>query len=262
MQTGAFYDQIPLWGIFLITVVLILASIEGGLRVGAYRRKKARSEDKPPVGEMVAATLGLLAFLLAFTFGMAASRFDTRRSLVVDEANAIGTTFLRAGLIDEPHRSQVRGLLREYVDARIVGGDRSKLAQSLERSTVLHEKLWSHAEAVGRKDPGSIVVGLFITSLNETIDLHTKRLTFGLRTRIPWVIWVTLYLVSILGMSVIGYHAGLAGSGRSIAMLAVLLSFAAVLTLIADLDRSQEGLLRVSQQPLIDVQTSMNPTGG
>ena len=88
-------DVIPLWGVFLITVAVILLSIECGFRLGQFRRRSSELEDKPPVGEMVGATLALLAFMLAFTFGLAASRFEVRRGLVIDEANAIGTTYLR-----------------------------------------------------------------------------------------------------------------------------------------------------------------------
>ncbi len=169
----------------MATVAVIHLAVEGGVRLGQYRRRRSEQEDRPPVGEMVAATLALLAFLLAFTFGLAASRFDVRRGLVIDEANAIGTTALRAGLLPEPHRSDVRRILREYVDVRVEAIQPGKLNRSIARSEELHARLWAHAVAVGEKNPGSIVVGLFIASLNEVIDLHAKRLALGVRNRIP-----------------------------------------------------------------------------
>ena len=132
-----------------------------------------------------------------------------------------------------------------------------KLSRSIGRSEELHARLWAHAVAVGEKNPGSIVVGLFIASLNEVIDLHAKRLALGVRNRIPGTIWAALSFVTIIGTSVMGYHAGLAGSGRSLALLALVLAFSAVVTLIADLDRPQEGLLRVSQQTMIDLQKTL-----
>ena len=250
-------DLLPIWGVFLATVAVVLLAVEGGFRLGQYRRRRSEQEDRPPVGEMVAATLALLAFMLAFTFGLAASRFDVRRDLVIDEANAIGTTYLRAGLLPEPHRSDVRSLLREYVDVRLEAVQPGKLSRSIGRSEELHARLWAHAVAVGEKNPGSIVVGLFIASLNEVIDLHAKRLALGVRNRIPGTIWAALSFVAIIGTSVMGYHAGLAGSGRSLALLALVLAFSAVVTLIADLDRPQEGLLRVSQQTMIDLQKTL-----
>ena len=142
-------DLLPIWGVFLATVAAVLLAVEGGFRLGRYRRRRSEQEDRPPVGEMVAATLALLAFLLAFTFGLAASRFDVRKGLVIEEANAIGTTSLRAGLLPEPHRSDVRRLLREYVDVRLEAVQPGKLSRSIGRSEELHARLWAHAVAVG-----------------------------------------------------------------------------------------------------------------
>ena len=76
-------------------------SVECGYRLGKYRRSRHEQEKEAPLGTMVGATLGLLAFILAFTFGLAAARFDTRRQVLLDEANAIGTTYLRAGILPE-----------------------------------------------------------------------------------------------------------------------------------------------------------------
>jgi hypothetical protein len=136
-------DLLPIWGVFLATVVVVLLAVEGGFRLGQYRRRRSEQEDRLPVGEMVAATLALLAFMLAFTFGLAASRFDVRRGLVIDEANAIGTTYLRAGLLPEPHWSDVRSLPREYVDVRLEAVQPGKLNQSIGRSEELHTRLWA-----------------------------------------------------------------------------------------------------------------------
>ena len=256
MGRGEPIEFLPIWGVFLATVAVVVLAIEGGVRLGQFRRRRSEQEDRPPVGEMVAATLALLALMLAFAFGLAASRHDVRRGLVVDEANAIGTTYLRAALLPEPHRTGVRALLREYVDIRLEAVEPGKLSRSIRRSEELHARLWAHAVAVGEKDPRSIVVGLFIGSLNDVIDLHTKRLALGAGNRIPGTIWTALYFVAILGTCVMGYHAGLAGSGRSLAILALVLAFSAVMTLIADLDRPQAGMLRVSQQAMTDLRNS------
>lgn len=257
MNYGGPFDFLPIWCVFPVSVAIFVLAIEGGFRLGLYRRRRSALEDKSPVGEMVAATLALLAFMLAFVFGLAASRYDVRRHLVIDDANAIGTTFLRAGLLPEPHRTEVRALLREYLDVRLEAVQPDKLSQSIRRSEELHARLWAHATAVGQKNPSSIVVGLFIGSLNEMIDLHTKRISLGVRNRIPGTMWATLFFIAIIGTSVMGYHAGLAGSRRSLAIFAVVLASSAVFTLIADLDRPQEGLLRVGQESLIELRQSM-----
>ena len=167
-------DYLPLWGLFVAMVVVILLSVEAGYRLGGYRRQHSQQEKEAPVGAMTGTTFGLLAFMLAFTFGLAASRHDTRREVLLDEANAIGTAYLRAGLLPEPHRAEIRDLLRQYVDVRLEGVQPGKLEPALRRSEELHVVLWAQAVAVAEKSPGPIT-GLFVQSLNEVIDLHSKR---------------------------------------------------------------------------------------
>jgi uncharacterized membrane protein len=253
-------DLFPVWGLFLIVLVLVLAAIEGGYRLGSYRHRQSTKEMEAPVGAMVGATLGLLAFMLAFTFGMAASRFDTRKQLVLDEANAIGTTYLRAAMLPE-RRDEIRGLLQSYVDARLAAVQTGRVAEQILKSEDLQGQLWAQATAIGLQHPDSIVVGLFVTSLNEVIDLHAKRVTAGLRNRIPGAIWVALLTMALLSLAAMGYHAGLAGTSRSLVIIVVAVTFSAVIALVAALDRPTEGTLAVSQQALIDLQQSMSPPG-
>ena len=257
MQYTTVLDVLPLWGLFLVIVLLVLFSIEGGHRLGRYRRRRSEQEKDAPVGAMVGSTLGLLAFMLAFTFGMAASRFDTRKALVLDEANAIGTTYLRAAMLPD-RRDEVRGLLRDYVDARLEAVQSGRMAEGLRRAEDLQAQLWTAATAVGQQHPNSIVVGLFVESLNEVIDLHAKRVTAGLRNRIPGAIWVGLFTLAVLSLGAMGYHSGVVGTTRSLAVIAVAFAFSAVIALVVDLDRPQEGALTVSQQALIDVRQSMS----
>src|SRR4026207_1784346 len=132
-QYSTVLDVLPLWGVFFAVLVLVLAAIEGGYRLGNYRHRQSGGEKEAPVGAMVGATLGLLAFMLAFTFGMAASRFDTRKQLVLDEANAIGTTYLRTAMLPE-RRDEIRALLRSYVDARLEAVRPGQVAEEILRS--------------------------------------------------------------------------------------------------------------------------------
>lgn len=251
-------DYLPMWGVFAVTVVMVQLAVEAGFLLG--RRRGVRSEDaqKAPVGEIIAAMLGLLALLLGFTFNLAAARFDTRRTLVLDEANAIGTTWLRAGLLPEPQSTEVRKLLREYLEVRLGAVHSGQVQQGIARSEELQGQLWAEATAVGQQQSGSIMAGLFITSLNEVIDLHAKRVLFGLGTRIPFNIWATLYLVALLSFGAMGFHAGLPGARRYFAIIPAALTFSLVLLLIVDLDRPQGGFLRTSQQPLEDLRNLVN----
>jgi hypothetical protein len=257
MQYNGPLDALPLWGLFLVILLVVLLSVECGYRLGKFRRSRSEQEKEAPVGTMVGATLGLLAFILAFTFGLAAARFDTRRQVLLDEANAIGTTYLRAGILPE-QREEIRALLRDYVGTRLEAIRSGNIAEGIRQSENIQHQVWAQAVAVGEKNPNSIVVGLFIQSLNEVIDLHAKRVQAGLRSRIPGAIWVGLFAVAALSLATMGYQAGLVGTRRSLAVLAVAFTFSVVIELIADLDRPQEGVLRVSQRALLDVQRSMN----
>jgi hypothetical protein len=244
--------------VFVGTIIIILFAAEAGLWLGRYIRKRVQERPKAPIGEIVAAMLGLLAFMLGFTFSLAATRFDGRRALVLEEANAIGTTYLRAGLLAEPHRSELRRLLREYVKTRIVSGTRERIWQAKVQSEELHKQLWGQATEVGDKNPTSITVGLFISSLNDMIDLHAKRVQLGMRNQIPIVIWAVLYLLAVFAIGMMGYHTGMEGARRFLGFVPLVLTFSLVILLIADLDRPREGLLKVSQQSLIDLLNSIN----
>src|SRR5437016_4874308 len=156
-------DVLPLWGLFVLILLVVLLSVECGYRLGKYRRSRQEQEKEAPVGTMVGATLGLLAFMLAFTFGLAATRFDTRRQVLLDEANAIGTTYLRAGMLPD-RREEIRTLLRAYVDARLEAVWSGNVTAGIRRSEHLQDQLWAQAVGIGEHNPTSIVVGLFVQS--------------------------------------------------------------------------------------------------
>jgi hypothetical protein len=252
------FESAPVWSVFLGTIVLVLVCLQVGLRVGRRRQRNAQGKLEGS-GAMVGAAMGLLAFMLAFTFNNAASRFDNRKALVIEEANAIGTTWLRAGFLDETHRAAMRGLLRDYVDLRVkVALGEVDVEGGLRQTDVMQDQMWAIAEETGRRDSGSITTGLFIQALNDVIDIHLKRLTVGIRNRVPATIWVTLYLLLFVGMIMMGIQLGLSPSRHFFLELALAATFSLVLLLIADLDRPQEGLMRVSQQAMVDLQTKLH----
>lgn len=258
MQIAGPIDALPLWALFIFILLVVLLSVEFGYRLGKYKRSRHEEEKEAPLGTMVAAELGLLAFVLAFTFGLAAARFDTRRQVLLDEANAIGTTYLRAGMLPE-RGEEIRRLLRDYVATRLEAVQPGKLSEGMRRSEDIQQQAWTQADAVAEKNPDSMIVGLFVESLNQMIDLHATRLQAALGSRIPGAIWLSLFVVAALSFATMGYHTGLSGTRRSLAIFALAVTFCVVIQLIADLDRPTEGVLRVSQQALLDVQRSMNP---
>jgi hypothetical protein len=255
-------DFLPLWAQFLLTVALVLLSIEAGFRLGRKRSQSGAPEQESSVGAMTNASLALLAFLLAFTFGFAASRVEARRNALVSEANAIGTTYLRTATLPEAERAQPRALLREYVEVRLAAIRSPDVSVEIRRSVELQNGLWERAAALAERSPGSIVVGLYLQSLNEMIDLHTKRVTEALRVRVPALFWLVLYGITVLAMGEMGYQTGLGGRRRPLSTPAFAVAFASVVLLIADLDRAQSGWIRSGQEPMIELLQSMTEAGG
>jgi hypothetical protein len=254
-------EKIPLWGVFCLTVVIVLFSIWIGAFLGNRKRRQPDHQDESSLSSIIGATLGLLAFMLAFTFGIAAERYQTRKQLLLDEVNAIGTTFLRARLLQEPHRSEVQKLLREYVDIRVHLAKETpkrqfeEFKEILSRSEAMQNQLWSHAVALAEADRSSEVDALFISSLNEVIDFHNSRITV-LQYHIPTLIWYVLFFITILSMATVGYQAGLSGQSSIKIGIVLALTFSSVIFLITDLDRVT-GNLRVNQQPMFDLQKQM-----
>lgn len=250
-------DSLPIWAIYVLTVLFTLLAIELGHWLGKAWQRRYPGEKESAVGALAGATLGLLAFLLAFTTSIAAGRFDARRQLVVSEANAIGTTNLRAGYLDEPHRQEIRDLLREYVDIRLAAVDVQSLDETVERSEEIHTALWTHAETLARAHPASPMVALFIASLNEMIDSHTVRYVSA-TARLPSALWAALYAVTFLAMLLVGMQASFGPRQNFLALVVLALVFSAVILLIADLNSSQEGALNVSQQAMLDLQRQLH----
>ena len=256
MDITALLDRFPLWSLFPITIGIALLFVEAGRRLAGYRLHRAAEEKESPVGGMVGATLGLLAFMLAFTFGLASTRFEARRQILLQEANAIGTCYLRAAMLPEPMRTEARNLLREYVDVRLQAVKPGQLEQGMAKSDELLNRLWAVAVTTAEKER-NVITSLFIQSLNQVIDLHSTRVMAGVRSRVPGIIWIVLYLLLILAMLMLGYQSGLAKSRRSIAVLALVIGFSSVFYLIADLDRPGQGLLQTNQETMTDLRRTM-----
>jgi|tagenome__1003787_1003787.scaffolds.fasta_scaffold20505514_1 hypothetical protein len=244
-------DVLPLWLLYLIVAAIVLLSIELGWRLGNRRRRRHAEEEKAPINAPVGATLALLAFLLAFTFGLAATRFDRRKEIVLQEANAIGTTYLRVDFLADSLRDEARNALREYLTLRAGGATAIMSPEGMAKAAALHDRLWSIATRA-ETTSNTVATGLFVQSLNELIDLDTIRVTGNLN-RLPDGIWLMLCIVTIFSMMALGYEFGLSGIRSWTVTILMTIAFTIVITLIADLDRSQTGLLQVSQQPLTDL---------
>lgn len=246
--------------LFAVLFVLLVAMEEFGIRL---RLRTSASIDEVRHEQIAASRDGigvLLSLLLGFTLAMALQRFDHRKELVVDEANAIGTTSLRARMLPEPARSKALELLREYVDARLEYSRTAMRGQELEASVTrakeLQSALWEQSVAVAQQNPTPIT-SIFVQSLNETIDLSEKRMA-TLENRIPPSIWMMLVLISFLTCFIVGL-----GVRRRFWVMTLVwpLMISIVLALIADLDSPRSGLIQVSQQSMRRLQQDLK-TGG
>jgi hypothetical protein len=236
--------------LFATTVAAALLAFEAGLRFGRWRAQRPDPEQLRPVGLFVTGTMGLLSFILGFTFGLASSHRDVRNQSAFDEAVAIGTTYRRAELLPSPEGANLRHLIRDYVNLRLEARRSSNLADLGARLRQLQERMWAEAVAAGKKDIGSSAVAPLMESLSDVIDVHGERVLAGMQSRIPSVVWAGLNGIMAVSLAAAGYHAGLAGTRRSVAAAAYAVAFAAVIVLIAAGDLPSAGQLETGQQEL------------
>lgn len=247
-------SESPPWVLYVSTLVVFFLLVEIAFRV-ARRRRSGRPELKDQLGTVLTALLGLLGFLLAISFGIAADKFGQRKAVVLEEANAISTAYLRTSFLPEPQRTEMRRRLAEYVDLRLaVVLEGVELESALPRVEALHREMWQLADAVAEARPASLPVSLFIEVLNEVIDLHEARITVSLRYRVPAALMYTLYLVALISMATLGAYFGVGNTRNPLATLALLGAFAGAILIVAELDRPSRGLFQVSQGPLQDTQ--------
>lgn len=252
------FDALPIAGIYVFVAVLMVLCGEVGYQVGV-RAKTRQDKDAPAsLGPMVGGLLGMLAFLLAFTFSMAASQYDLRKRNVLEEANSIGTAYLRADLIDRQYAIEMKSFLRQYVDARLEAASGSELGlhTGIARSEELHKLLWAQGTLAARDSPDTNT-SLMVQSINDVVDMHGKRVTGALRNRIPGSVWLSLITIVALTMITLGTQIGLTGKRRLVAVIPLVLAFSSLVTLVVDLNRPQSGLILVGQQSMIDLQRSM-----
>lgn len=251
------YDEAPFWLIALAVLLLQLGAVSLGMLVRRRRARERTEEDKSADQLVTSALLGLLALLLAFTFALALDRFDARRVLVVEEANAIGTTWLRAQLLDEPHRSRLSRLLQGYAETRLeLAGlrDAGRRLALLRRSDLYHHQLWSATAAAVRPIRDSEIAQTFVESMNATIDIAATRKA-ARRAHVPLRILVALLLYMTVGAFAVGCAIPRL-RGRWIADALLALMTLAYL-LILDIDHPNRGGVLERQWPMEDLVATM-----
>lgn len=254
-------DAIPLEILFVATLIILYIAIELGYKVGNRLSQNLKKEKEKITATNTAAILGLLGFILVFTFGIVYSRYDSRKELVRDEANLIRTAWLRSDFLPEPDRAETQKLFIQYVDKNLEATgskDLDKVQSFIKDSYGIQNRIWDIAVENAAKDMNSDVAALYIESLNEMINQQASRIAVGLQARIPGALWVLLYSLMILGMFCVGYDASVSGSSKKTWLTPIMvLSFSLVIMLIASLDRPDSKVITVPQQPIVDLRNWM-----
>ena len=257
-----FLDEFPIWAVYVGMVVVVLSTAEIGFRLGIW------IQDRDPVlgetritGTVVAGLLSLVAFVMAFSIGVVLNQQNDRRVMVVEEANAIGTAWLRAGFLAEPDRTSSRTLLREYTEIRLQAAtDANQMPAAVARSEKIQADLWAIVEKNVKDGYESDIMGLVIESINTVIDVHSLRLASGDR-RLPTLFGLLLIGTTVLSFLMVGVASSSDRNRDTDAMVIFAVVFVAVLIIVVDLDRPQEGMLTVSQSAMSDLLRQMTPPG-
>jgi hypothetical protein len=245
-------------GLFVGMILLL----EWGRQIGQRRSRKDEEGARAGLGAVEGAVFALLGLLIAFTFSGAAARFDTRRELIVQEANAIGTAWLRLDLLPATAQPELRGLFRQYLDLRLEAyrqsSDVPAALATLDKANALQGTIWGRAMAACQP-PVSPAVAQVIPALNEMFDIASTR-TAALRMHPPAVIFVLLGVLALTSSLLAGY-AMAGGKSRSwIHVIGFALIMATTIYVILDLEFPRLGMIRVDRmdEVLVEVRRGMN----
>lgn len=244
---------------FLVSMTAILLPVWLGKLYGSYIRKRNHELGSDSIGSAVGATLGLLAFMLGFAFQMVGNRFDKRKDLMINEISDMRSTYMYAGLIPEPMRSDARKMIVEYVDIRVeFRRDASKLPEAKAKSQKILDSLWSYAETLAAQDRSSEAYSLFTSSVNALVTAFNQRVMVVYQSRLPQGVLVVLVFVGVLSMLMLGYQFGISGSVKPLVTILLGVTFSAVLWLIFALDHPESGLIKLSDAPLETLQEQLH----
>jgi len=236
---------------------MCLAAVLGTVsRIWHAKRFGPAPEKTDQEAYIVSAVLGLLALLLGFTFSLAADRFDLRRLLVIQEANAIETAYLRAQLLGEPHRTRMSELLVRYTDTRLAFAQAkpTRVRELLAVNDALIVEMWAASRAAFESVKGLDFSSTFIDGMSQIVELDASRKAARF-ARVPAGIFVVLFVALIASAAVLGFV--MSNFGGRIAAGLLLLLFTLVLMLIIDIDRPTRGTIVEAQGPMEELRKTL-----
>jgi len=257
MITGLLY-QLPTWAICLLYISILFAALEFGYFVGQRLHASWKNAD-PTNGQIILTSMfAVLGLMLAFTYGASVDRFNASKKEVIMEANAMRTAFLRANLVVEPGRTELKQALLDYARTRILKQDihRSKeeFQEIIQKSLQVQSKLWPIIEQIARQNSPSPF--LLVAAVNQIIDAHTIRLA-AIKDKLPISVVIMLIFVAAASLSVAGFNGGIAGRLNRWRTMTLALVLVGVMLVIHDFDHPVDGFIRVSHDSIISVINEM-----
>ncbi|MCU6435682.1 hypothetical protein LPB67_18040 [Undibacterium sp. Jales W-56] len=244
--------RIDAWKIALTLLIFLFFVIELSYRLGTRSDPLAYEKSSSVFSTLMGAALALLGLLLAFSFAMASARYDLRKGVILKEANAIGTTYLRSDLLEPAVREQVKSKLKRYAEVRLAAhqaGIDSQKQQEVSQSTgKLQDEIWAIASSELRRER-QINNSLFVQALNDMIDVSTEQ-NDAHENHVPESVFWLLFISALLTAALSGYACGAIGNRNLMATSVFALLVALVIFSIIDLDRPQRGLIQVTQHPM------------
>ena len=252
----------PTWVIVVSLLALTVAATEVGYRFGRAPRPEEPEGSRTVTNAFKGSIIGLVALLIGFSYSITSSRFELRQRLVLDEANAIGTCYLRAGLLAEPSRSRIRILLRRYTDLRLEHFQRALEPGEYQRTTKAMDAvmvdLWSDVEEAVKADRELSRVSQIVPAANDVIDLSATR-AWASHNQMPPPVLLLLALCMIVSSGLGGHSSGQAGRRHLGLWIAMNVLVILALFVVLDFDRPRRGLIQVNHTPLIELRESMEP---
>lgn len=246
MKDTEFINHVGVGTFFTCTVVILsLVSY-----VTYWSGKRLENRDRATPSDLISTNvLGLLALILGFSFSMAIERYENRRRLNIEEANAISTAYLRSGLIKFERPEEVKNLFKHFVDLRIQAYVDPKPVYLILANRQVEKEIWKHFQAVSVRDRGEIE-SAYLQSLNEMFDISNAR-NFAFRKMLPSTFYILILILASAAIGLINFDRGYHNDQSHVRSFLFVVLFAIMFSFIFDMDHFRSGFVTIGQEPLL-----------
>jgi hypothetical protein len=255
---GKFFASMSVGILYLFILVAYSLVVGIGIFIGYIWFKNTNQGPPATIETEIAAILGLLAFMLSFTFTVTWTRFSRRNTLLLSHAKAITLCYLRTSLIPDKQKLEMRSLFHDYIAVLLALQATPDLEKLLAKVEALHLSMWNETASLVHEEMDGELRSLFTSSVNDLISLYTERKTIVLFFRMPDAIWSALLFLGAIGMLTVGYQCGINGMHNLFQLIFLPLAFGLVIVLISDINSSRSKRnFKVTERPLKEVQELM-----